>query len=189
MMDKQKRNKGEYAYPIYEKQRVILRTVIYFAISLAVFLLGYFSTGTKENLLTIVAVLGLLPSCKSLVSVIMYLRIPKFSHEIYEEVAKNAGTVKTIYSMYLTSYKLNFPINCFAVRGGNLIGYTEFDTCDTDACEKHIKDIFNQNTIKGITVKVFKEQRKFMDRLSQLETLDKGGKEDEILTLLCDISL
>ncbi len=188
-MNRQKRNKGEYAYPAYEKKRVILRTVIYFAISLAVFLLGYLSTKTKENLLTIVAVLGLLPSCKSLVSVIMYLRIPRFSREIYEEIAKHAGTVRTIYSMYLTSYKLNFPISCFAVRGGNLIGYTEFASCDTDACEKHIKDMFSQNAIKGITVKIFKEQRKFMDRLSQLEALDEGTKENEILTLLCDISL
>lgn len=188
-MNGQKRNKGEYDYPAYEKKRVILRTIIYFAISLAVFILGYLSTKTKENLLTIVAVLGLLPSCKSLVSVIMYLRIPKFSQKIYKEIAKHTGTVKVIYSMYLTSYKLNFPINCFAVRGGNLIGYTEFDSCDTQACEKHIKDILNQNAIKGITVKIFKEQHKFMDRLSQLEALEYGTKEDEILTLMCDISL
>ena len=188
-MDKQKRNKGEYGYPAYERKRVILRTVLYFGISLAVFILGYVSTKTKENLLTVVAVLGLLPSSKSLVSVIMYLRIPQFSHEIYEEIAKHTGTVKTIYSMYLTSYKLNFPISCFVVRGGNLIGYTEFDTCDTDACEKHIKEMLSQNAIKGITVKIFKEQKKFMDRLSQLEQLEKGGKEDEILNLLCDISL
>lgn len=188
-MKKQKPNKGEYDYPVYEKKSVIIRTIVYFVISLAVYVLGYLSTKTKENLLTIVAVLGLLPSCKSLVSVIMYMRIPKFSREIYEELLKQAKTVGTIYSMYLTSYKLNFPINCFAVRGGNLIGFTEFDSCDTEACERHIKDILNQNAIKGITVKLFKEQHRFMDRLLQLEALDKNDKEDEILTLLCDISL
>lgn len=188
-MNKQKQSKGEYDYPVYERKRVILRTVIYFAISLAVFILGYVSTKTKENLLTIVAVLGLLPASKSLVSVIMYLRIPKFSQEIYEEITANIKTVKAIYSMYLTSYKKNFPINCFAAREGNLIGYTEFDTCDTDACEKHIKELLNQNAIKGITVKIFQDQRKFTDRISQLESLDVSGKEDEILTLMCDISL
>ena len=188
-MNRQKRKKGEYGYPEDERKRVIIRTVIYFGISLAVFILGYVSTKTKENLLTIVAVLGLLPSSKSLVSVIMYLRIPKFSREIYESISEYAKSVQVIYSMYLTSYKLNFPISCFAARGGNLIGYTEFDTCDTDACEKHIKELLNQNAIKNITVKIFKEQRKFTDRLSQLEALDKSGKEDEILTLMCDISL
>lgn len=188
-MNGQKRNKGEYGYPAYERKRVILRTVIYFGISLAVFILGYVSTKTKENLLTIVAVLGLLPSSKSLVSVVMYLRIPKFSREIYEELSNCMGNVKAIYSMYLTSYKLNFPISCFAARGGNLIGYTEFDACDTDACEKHIKELLTQNAIKGITVKIFKEQRKFTDRVSQLDLLDASGKEDEILMLMCDISL
>ena len=188
-MNRQKRSKGEYGYPVYERNCVIFRTMIYFAISLAVFILGYISTNTKENLLTIVAVLGLLPSSKSLVSVIMYLRIPKFSQEIYEEISGQVKTVKTLYSMYLTSYKENFPISCFAARGGNLIGYTEFDACDTDACEKHIKELLNQNAIKNITVKIFKEQRKFTDRLSQIESLDESGKENEILTLMCDISL
>lgn len=188
-MKKQKRKKGEYGYPEYERNCVIFRTIIYFAISLAVFIFGYVFTKTKENLITIVAVLGLLPSSKSLVSVIMYLRIPKFSRERYEEIAKTVKNVKTIYSMYLTSYKKNFPINCFAVQGGNLIGYTEFDVCDTDACESHIKDLLNQNALKGITVKIFKEQRKFTDRISQLEALEPSGKEDEILTLMCDISL
>ncbi|MCD8039612.1 MAG: hypothetical protein LUE96_11095 [Lachnospiraceae bacterium] len=188
-MTGQKPKKGEYRYPEYERKRVIIRTFIYFAASLAVFLLGYISTGTRENLLTIVAVLGLLPSSKSLVSVIMYLRIPKFSPGIYDEIAKHAGTVRVLYSMYLTSYKLNFPINCFAVRGGNLIGFTEFASCDADACEKHIRDILNQNSINGVTLKIFRERHRFTDRLLQLEALEADGKEKEILTLLGEISL
>ena len=78
-MKMQKQQKGEYGYPPYEA---------YFLISIAVFLLGYFSTGKKENLLTIVAVLGLLPSSKSLVSVVMYFKIPKFSEKVYQEVSR-----------------------------------------------------------------------------------------------------
>lgn len=188
-MKKQKPNKGDYSYPVYARKRVIFCTILYFAISIAVFVTGWISTGTKENLLTIVAVLGLLPSSKSLVSVIMYLRIPAFSRTFYEAFSHHIKTVKAIYSMYLTSYKKNFAINCFAVRGANLVGFTEFDTCDTDACEKHIKEMLNQNALKGITVKIFRERQKFMDRTAQLEALEPNGKEDEILALLCDISL
>lgn len=188
-MKKQKLSKGDYGYPAYEKKRVIIRTCIYFAISFAVYILGYLSTKTKENMLTIVAVLGLLPSCKSLVSVIMYVRIPKFSGKVYEELSGHAKSIKKLYSLYLTSYKFNFPISCFAVRDGNLIGFTEFSTCNIDECEKHIKDILSQNAIKGINIKIFKEQHRFMDRLSQLEALSPESKENEILTLLCDISL
>ena len=96
-MKMQKQQKGEYGYPPYERKRVVIRTAAYFLISIAVFLLGYFSTGKKENLLTIVAVLGLLPSSKSLVSVVMYFKIPKFSEKVYQEVSRQEGAVPVLY--------------------------------------------------------------------------------------------
>lgn len=185
----QRQNKGAFGYPLYERKRVIIRTAVYFLISISVLLLGYFSTGKIENLLTIVAVLGMLPSSKSLVSVVMYFKIPKFSEKVYQEISKQQGNVPVLYSMYLTSYQLNFPINCFAVRGSNLIGYTEFARCNVSACEQHIQGILKQNRLQNITVKIFSEKARFMDRLAQLQTLEPGKKEMEILELLCDISL
>lgn len=44
-----RQRKGEFGYPPYERKRVIIRTAAYFLISIAVFLLGYFSTGQKET--------------------------------------------------------------------------------------------------------------------------------------------
>ena len=44
-----RQRKGEFGYPPYERKRVIIRTAAYFLISIAVFLLGYFSTGQKER--------------------------------------------------------------------------------------------------------------------------------------------
>jgi len=188
-MKAQKQKKGDFEYPPYERKRVIIRTAIYFLISISVFLLGYFSTGKTNNLLTIVAVLGMLPSSKSLVSVVMYFKIPKFSEKVYQEISVQQGTVPALYSMYLTSYQLNFPINCFVVRGSNLIGYTEFANCDVFACEQHIQGILKQNRLQNITVKIFTEKARFIDRLVQLQALEPGKKEIEILELLCDISL
>lgn len=185
----QRQNKGEFGYPPYERKRVVLRTAAYFLISIAVFLLGYFSTGQKENLLTIVAVLGMLPASKSLVSVVMYFKIPKFSETDYQEISGQEGDVPMIYSLYMTSYRLNFPINCFAVRGNNLIGYTEFPDCDRAACEEHIQGILKQNSIKNMTIKIFHEKARFIERLNQLQALEARKKDAEVLTLLCDISL
>ncbi|MDE7184782.1 MAG: hypothetical protein K2O40_09985, partial [Lachnospiraceae bacterium] len=93
------------------------------------------------------------------------------------------------YSMYLTSYKENFPINCFAVRGNHLIGYKEFTDCDAAACEGHIQGILKQNRVKNVTIKIFHDKTRFTERLAQLQALESTKKEAEILTLLCDISL
>ena len=59
--------RGIRGYLRTQKIYEILRTVLYFAISLSLFIAGWVSTGSRENLLTIVAVLGCLPACKSLV--------------------------------------------------------------------------------------------------------------------------
>ena len=66
--------KGNFGYLRAKRLTVLIRTVIFFAISLALFAAGYITTGKKENLLTIVAVLGCLPACKSMVNTIMLFR-------------------------------------------------------------------------------------------------------------------
>lgn len=183
--------KGDPTYLQYQKKNVLIRTIIFFAISLGVFLLGYLSTKTKANLLTIVAVFGMLPSSKSLVSYIMYARTPKYNENIIENVQNVIGDVPVLYNLYLTSYKTNFPLNCIAIRGNNIMGYTEFETCDTAACEEHIQLIAAQNGMKNLNIKIFKgsESKKFVERLCQLQTHEAGKKESELLELIKDISL
>lgn len=46
--------KGKPGYLNYKKKAEILRTVIYFAIVAAIFLLGYTQTHTRLNLMTVV---------------------------------------------------------------------------------------------------------------------------------------
>ena len=79
MANIQKISKGEPGYLKQQKKVVLIQTIVYFSISLAIFVIGYWSTKTKANLMSVVAVLGLLPASKSLVSLIMYLRTPKYS--------------------------------------------------------------------------------------------------------------
>lgn len=191
MVKTQKIIKGEPGYLDKQKKVVLIRTIIYFALSLAVFFLGYWSTKTKSNLLSVVAVLGMLPTAKSVVSLIMYLRTPKYSETVLHDIQNVVGEVPALYNMYLTSYKENFPLNCIAIRGNNIMGYTEFDSCNAAACEEHIQLIASQNSFKNLNIKVFKgsEIKKFEERLLQLQSAEVGKKEDELLELMKDISL
>lgn len=184
-------SKGEPDYLKQQKKIVLVKTILLFTIALAVFLIGYWSTKTKANLLSIVAVLGLLPASKSAVSLIMYLRTPNYSEAIINATRNAGGNVSILYNMYLTSYKHNFPLNCIAVRGNNLMGYTEFEHCDTAACEEHLKLITAQNSFKNLNIKIFKssELKKFEDRLNQLQKAETGKRETELLDLMKDISL
>ena len=52
--------KGTRNYLNTQRVYEILRTILFFAISLALFIAGWLSTGSRLNLLTIVAILGLM---------------------------------------------------------------------------------------------------------------------------------
>ena len=75
--------KGSRNYIDSQKKYEMIRTLLYFGISASLFLAGYFTTKTKVNVLTVVAVCGCLPASKSLVGTIMFLRYKSCSSMIW----------------------------------------------------------------------------------------------------------
>lgn len=181
--------KGQYGYMDAQRKKVIILTILYYAISLAIFATGYISTGSEKNLLTIVAVLGLLPSSKSAVRMIMFLKAPRFSADIARELKEQAGEVDAAYELVLTAYEGTYPVSCIAVRDHSLCAYSEFDRCKADAFEEHVKKMLKQDGYQDMTVKLMTDKAKFTNRLHQMSELASNGKEAAILQLMCDISL
>ena len=57
--------KNTYGYIDSQKKYEIIRTLVYFGISISLFIAGYVATKSKMNVLTVVAVLGCLPAAKA----------------------------------------------------------------------------------------------------------------------------
>lgn len=184
--------KGTFGYLNNKRTQVIIRTIIYFVIPISLLIAGIVTTGDKKNLLTVVAVLGCLPACKSLVSCIMYLKAKGCSVKTQEAVSKEEGELIGMYDMYFTSYKLNFPVSHMVVEGKNICGYTEAEQMDTNACETHLETILKQSGYKDMTIKIFKDLTKYCERLKQLNALERERtpeRDDEVRVVLYDISL
>lgn len=109
--------RGTRGYLRTQKIYEILRTVLYFAISLSLFIAGWVSTGSRENLLTIVAVLGCLPACKSLVEMFMFLRYRGCDEQVAAKIAAHTEGLTTLYDMVFTSYEKNYVIYHLTVCG------------------------------------------------------------------------
>ena len=58
-MSKKKNPKGSYGYVKAERKRRLLLTLLLFAIPLLIFFSGLIYNGTRNNILTVVAILGL----------------------------------------------------------------------------------------------------------------------------------
>lgn len=174
--------KGTKHYLNTQKKYEILRTVIYFGISLSLFAAGWITTGTKVNLLTIVAILGCLPASKSMVQMIMYLRYKSLSESTLQGIDSHSQNLSCLYDMVFTSYEKNYSVGHLAVKGNTIVGYTEDAKFDEKSFYTHIDQILKKDHIKGTSIKIFSDLKKYTDRLDQLQELDADESLNEAIT-------
>ncbi len=187
---KQKPGKGDYGYIRRQRKWEIAKTAFLFLLSLSIYLTGYYSTGTNKNLLTIVAVLGCLPASKCAVSMIMFLKAKGCSEELYSRIEAHSQGLPQLYDSVLTSYEAVFQIPHMVYRNGSLIGIAVDSKCKADACEKHLLSMCRQDGISDVTVKIFQDVPKYLNRLDQLRALE--GEDDRtqaVLSLIRAISI
>lgn len=184
--------KGNFGYLSAKRNQVLIRTILFFGISLAVFAVGYITTGTKKNLLTVVAVLGCLPASKSLVNLIMYFRATGCSEGAKEAIEPLIGRLIGMYDMYFTSYQKNFAISHMIVEDKVILGYTESDKCDCRACEEHLQTMLKQSGFKDMTIRISDKLEHYCEQLQKLNDKEQSNnpeKDDEVRIALYDISL
>lgn len=163
--------KGTRGYLRTQKNYEIIRTVLYFAISLALFIAGWVSTGSRENLLTIVAVLGCLPACKSLVEMFMYLRYKGCDEGDAALIEAHTQGLTGLYDCVFTSYEKNFCIRHLTVCGNTICGYTADPKFEEQAFYKHIQAILKKDNYRETSVKIFNDLDKYVKRCEQLKEL------------------
>ncbi|MBR1477945.1 MAG: hypothetical protein IJ608_08310 [Lachnospiraceae bacterium] len=184
--------KGEHNYIRNQRRYEIARTVIYFGISAFVFVLGIIYTKTRMNLLTLVAVLGCLPACKSLVSVIMFCRFKGCSEELYERlkpyIDKNTG----LFDMVFTSYDKNYETSHILVADKTILGLTENASFDENGFKKHISARLSADGVKDEVIKIFKDTDKYIERIKNIDAdsfVKENPADDRIIKTLKAVSL
>ena len=167
-----KHPKGSYEHAKYKRTVDIIITIFLFLLSLGLFVIGYVATGSKKNLLTIVAVLGLLPACKMVVDVIMCFRVKPVEESVREGIDASIGKLYGLYHMYFTSYDKNFPIDHLVITSNSVIGLCSDPKFDEKMFITHLKDYMRKDGIKDITIKIFDDYNKYLNRLSEINNLD-----------------
>lgn len=193
---KTKVRKCDFGYLNFQCKKEIIMTIILFAISLGILFLGIYINGTKNNLFTIIAILGLLPASKELIITIMFLRAKKFScsEELRQEILGAGADDDNIvirYDLYMTAYQHCFPIYVMTCKAGELIGFSDAPDFAYEEAAKHITLLLSQNGFKNVTVKIFDKKERFLERIKAMADAEKENtaKDLEILHLMENISL
>ena len=118
-----RKEKGTYGYIRQSRIYSILRTLVLFLLALGLYAIGYYTTGTNKNLMTIVAILGILPAAKSMVNAIMYLRFRSLSEEAYFTYKDGANGYPLLYENVLTTSEQAYYLPALIYRNHSVCSF------------------------------------------------------------------
>jgi hypothetical protein len=182
--------KGTRDYLKIQGRYELARTILYFAVSLSLFGAGIIATGDRMNLLTIVAVLGCLPACKSAIDAFMFLRYKGCSPEHADEIDAHMAGLSGLYDRIFTTYAKNYQVAHITVKGNTLCGFTQDKAFDEQGFYEHIRNVLQKDGFKEVSVKIFTDIHKYTNRLDQLRELETEERNTTgILNTLNSVSL
>ncbi|MCH1983539.1 hypothetical protein MCG98_13280 [Ruminococcus sp. OA3] len=158
--------KGETGYIAAQKKRRLLITAGLFALPVAVFVLGLLYFGKRENVLTVVAVVGCLPGCRSMVGLIMMMMQKPGPGEMTSRIQAHAGELIMAYELFFTTYEKSVYVDAAAVCGNTVVCYTKNESRDrADFIQEHLQKMIRHNGYP-VSVRVMTGTiDKFLERL------------------------
>lgn len=164
--------KGKFGYTVSHRKWQILKMLLYVALALAIFIVGFITTKTTKNVLSIVAICGALPISKEMVGVIMSYKRKPMDNALYEQISAKAGNLEQIYELLFTTQEKSYSVEAVIIEGKDVICYTIDSKCDVSVLQKHLQRMLDANGYKE-NIKVFKDLKKFLDRVGDMERREK----------------
>ena len=170
--------KGDYGYIRNQRKKLLIITLIMFAIPLIIFFTGIYMHHTRKNFFTVVAILGCLPASKFAVNLIMIWLQKPLDSGLHQEIASHVKDMTVIYEAPVSAYEKNTPFECIVISGLNVVGLSISEKTDAPFAEKHIKKILQGNGFRA-NVKIFKDKKSFLRRVDELYP-DHLAHENEV---------
>ncbi|MBR1472514.1 MAG: hypothetical protein IJ600_12855 [Lachnospiraceae bacterium] len=210
-MEHKKSRKGQYGYLPAQMRREFFKTVLLFGIAFGILILGMVITKhrqpelswgqSRNNLLTVAAMLGLLPACRSLISAIMFVKAQK--HTCPESIYRQAREIlpeEKAYpllaaDLYFTAYEHSYPVYLLAAAENEVFGLLAgAEAKGIAGAEAHLKEALQKDGKKNVTVKLYGEEKKFLERLKgAAQAADaqekKEAKAAKLLEVMYQIAL
>jgi len=185
--------KGKIGYLKQRRTITILWTMLLFVVSATLFIAGIVATGNRKNLLTIVAILGMLPAARSLINALMYLKAKSCPVEWFVTHDKELSPLlHHYYDLVFTTYERAYNIPVLVIREGNICGLCLDKKKPLGELEEHIQACLKkENLHANVAMFDFDKQEQFLNRVNQLIRLEEKAKnrDRDMARILFEITL
>ena len=190
-----KAERGKPGYINSLKKKYLIISIIEFAVVAAIFALGYFQTGSRLNLFTVLAILGCLPASKNLVEYIVVVPHKGIDVAKYDEIEEKAPNIIKVYDLVVAGQSKLMQLDAVAISGSTVIGYASSEKTDEVKLAEYLKKLFEAGGYPKITVKIFHDYTAFLTRaegMNNIATVDKQSikkRERKLRSLIYSSSL
>lgn len=174
--------KGEYGYLDYKKRQSAFLMILGFSIVAVLFFIGYFATKTKNNIMTVISILTVLPVAKFAVNFFFLLPYHSEKKEEYDKLKDMVKEAIMLTDLVFTTDQkfFPFPTSFMVVHNGSVCGFTNNEKYQTEYMEKFLENNLQANGVKA-NVKIFKDKKQFFNRVKTLSEIvpdEKQSKKD-----------
>lgn len=178
--------KGQYGYLKYRKFKTGIALASGLLLVLAIFFTGLYLTGTRANILSVLAVVCVLPTAKIGVAFFMLpFRFPDYRSE-YDEVRLNAAELVTGCDFVMTYNEKRGYVRYVVVTQTGAFIYTPDKAIKLDELEKSVLNMLQLYNDRDITVKAFNDYNTFIKRLRSITAKNElsADVKDSLTTVL-----
>ena len=77
-----------------------------------------------------------------------------------------------LFDMVFTTYDKNYVVSHLVIAGNTICGFSEDKNFEEKGFQTHIQNVLKTDNYKNISVKIFKDLGKYLERIEQLEHLE-----------------
>ncbi len=173
--------KGQYGYRNYHRKAELGKVLTGAALILAQLLArGLMDGSSWKNVLTITAILSVLPVANWASPLLASWPYKTMSEELYKKASSYEGKSRMLYDLIITSREAVMPVDVAAVHPTGVYVYCSAKKVDVKKAECFLKDMFLSHQLK-LEVRFLLDEKAFLNCLSGLrpetEYKDDGSAE------------
>ena len=171
--------KGEFGYLAYKKSRNMIKTIIAFAVVLVIFIIGFIIWKSKNNYLTMLAVVLVLPAAKFAVSYLVLIPHKNCDEELKSAIEERKGELNSVYDLVVSNKQKPVGIMAAVISDNQILAYTSAAKADKNLFETSVKE-FLKNEKLTCAVLLYKDKDTYLEKVKNAALNFDVSKENSL---------
>ncbi|MGN0317245.1 MAG: hypothetical protein ACI4E1_04830 [Lachnospira sp.] len=170
-LDLRKKEKGDFGYLNYRKSLSLLIVIAAYLVVAAVFVTGFLIFKSKNNIVTVMAILLVLPAAKFTVSFLVLAPHKScddaFKTRMDKIVERNNNKNVILYDCVVSNSKKPYGVQLVLVSDSSIIAFSEEKGIDKKFFETSVKE-FLKNDKLNVNVTLYSDSDSFISRANSI---------------------